>query len=268
MPVRSNNNEKRKGKGNMEFTYHNILLDNGTYTKPDTILLQDHPQAISARKVLNLAFPGNRRNYRIIDLGCLEGGYTVEFARMGFESIGLEVREENFACCNYVKQNLNLQNLHFVKDTAWNLDRYGPFDASFCCGLLYHFDKPRAFLEKLARHTKKVMILQTHFSTSLEDGVKYYSLSPMQVNEGLNGRWYHEFHPSTPYEEREKLRWASYENDRSFWIQKEHLLGLIHDLGFTTVFEQYDNWAPNMGENLEKNYAGTLRSTFVGIRDL
>ncbi|MFL9925557.1 class I SAM-dependent methyltransferase [Herbaspirillum lusitanum] len=251
----------------MNFTAHNIRLDNGSYTKPDAKLISDEPWAISTRKILNLVFPLHKKNYRVVDLGCLEGGYSVEIARMGFDTLGLEVREESIACCNYVKENLDLENLNFVRDTAWNLDKYGPYDAAFCCGLYYHFDKPKAFLEKLARHTKKLLILQTHFATALDSGVKQFNLSPMDVHEGLNGRWYYEFDENLPFEEREKLRWASYENDKSFWVQKEHLLGLIYDLGFSTVFEQYDHWAPDMGENLNKFYPDSLRGTFIGIRD-
>lgn len=268
MLVCFNNNEKCKGKGNMEFIYYNILLDNGIYIKLDIIFLQDYFQVILVRKVLNLVFFGNCCNYWIIDLGCLEGGYMVEFVCMGFEFIGLEVWEENFVCCNYVKQNLNLQNFYFVKDMVWNLDCYGFFDVLFCCGLLYYFDKFCVFLEKLVCYIKKVMILQMYFFILLEDGVKYYSFFFMQVNEGFNGCWYYEFYFSMFYEECEKLCWVFYENDCFFWIQKEYLFGLIYDLGFIMVFEQYDNWVFNMGENLEKNYVGMLCSIFVGICDL
>jgi len=177
------------------------------------------------------------------------------------------IREESIACCNYVKDNLDLPNLDFVKDTTWNLDKYGPFDAAFCCGLFYHFDNPKTFLEKLARSTKKLLILEMHFATPLDNGVKEFNLGPMAVHEGLPSRWYYEFDQAFPFEEREKLRWASYENDKSFWIQKEYLLGLIYDFGFTTVFEQFDIWAPNLGENMNKFYANGLRGTFIGIRD-
>jgi len=252
----------------MNFTAHNIQLDNGSFTKPDAMLMSDHPCTISTRKILNLVFPSNKKNYRVVDLGCLEGGYTVEIAKMGFDTLGLEVREESIACCNYVKENLDLPNLNFVKDTAWNLDKYGPYDAAFCCGLFYHFDNPKAFLEKLARNTKKLLILETHFATPQDSGVKQFNLAPMDVHEGLPGRWYYEFDQALPFEEREKMRWASYENDKSFWIQKEYLLGLIYDLGFTTVFEQFDSYAPNMGENLSNRYPNSVRGTFIGIRDM
>lgn len=33
---------------------------------------------------------------------------------MGFESLGVEVRDTNFACCEYVRKNVKLPNLKFV----------------------------------------------------------------------------------------------------------------------------------------------------------
>jgi hypothetical protein len=39
-----------------------------------------------------------REHVRLVDLGCLEGGYTVEFGRMNFNALSIEVRESTFAC--------------------------------------------------------------------------------------------------------------------------------------------------------------------------
>jgi hypothetical protein len=40
-------------------------------------------------------------------LGCLEGGYSVELARLGFrEVVGIEVRKANFDKCRFVKERL------------------------------------------------------------------------------------------------------------------------------------------------------------------
>ncbi len=149
----------------VSFTAHNIRLDDGTYTKPETGLSLDvHPWFLAAKRVLDATFPGEKAQLRIADLGCLEGGYTVEFARLGFQALGLDVRESNIEACRYVQSRVNLPNLEFVRDDVWNIAAYGLFDATFCCGLFYHLDKPREFLDVLSRVTKRVLILQTHFS--------------------------------------------------------------------------------------------------------
>src|SRR6516225_770308 len=125
----------------VEFSAHNIRLDDGTLTKPDNgYSMEVYPWFVSARRILETVFPGDKKHLRLADLGCLEGGYAVQFARIGFQVLGIEVRKENFAACQYVKANTRLPSLDFVFDNAWNIARYGSFDAVFCCGLLYHLD--------------------------------------------------------------------------------------------------------------------------------
>ena len=96
-------------KDKLEFTDHNIRLDDGTFTKPEsTRSMVDHPWFKSARGILETVFPGDKSELRLADVGCLEGGYAVEFARMGFQVLGIDVRELNIAACNYVKSKTDL----------------------------------------------------------------------------------------------------------------------------------------------------------------
>ena len=72
----------------VSFTHHNIRLDDGTLTKPEIgFLLSDSPWFLAAKRIIEFAFRGDIAGKRIVDLGCLEGGYTVEFARMGMEAL-------------------------------------------------------------------------------------------------------------------------------------------------------------------------------------
>lgn len=271
----------------VEFTAHNIRLDDGTLTKPERPLMTDRPWFISARGILETMFPGDRRQVRLADVGCLEGGYAVEFARMGFQVLGIEVRESNMAACNYVKSKTKLPNLEFVQDNALNIAQYGPFDAVFCGGLLYHLDRPKQYLETLSAVTKKLLIVNTQFSLigrydkrlKLPTRVRWFTdrllnkpeptnfiLSAPSTNEGLAGRWYTEF-TKRSFGRREAAKWASWDNRRSFWIQREYLLQAIRDVGFDIVMEQFDNLEPNIVQCLlGGRYEANLRGTFVGIK--
>jgi 2-polyprenyl-3-methyl-5-hydroxy-6-metoxy-1,4-benzoquinol methylase len=119
------------------FTAHNIRLDDGSLTKPEqSWLIEDVPLLKFSKQFLQTAFPEGFAGKRIVDLGCLEGGYTVGFARAGFDALGIEVRQNNFENCQRVKAGTNLPNLTFAWDDVRNLGKYGVFDAIFCCGLL------------------------------------------------------------------------------------------------------------------------------------
>lgn len=270
----------------IEFTNHNIRLDDGTETKPEIgYSMETYPRFLAARRIIETVLPGDKSGLRIVDLGCLEGGYTVEFARMGFQSLGIEIREANLAACNYVKSKVDLPNLTFKQDDAWNIGNYGVFDIVFCCGLYYHFDEPKRFLETVSAATKKMVILQTHFSTDREypksnkpDWLRKilgreelptdkFNLSELCENEGLMGRWYTEFQDSQAHDKRDTAKWSSWDNRRSFWVQREYLLQALRDAGFDLVLEQYDG----LGENIAASMLGGVykedrRGTFIGIK--
>jgi hypothetical protein len=271
----------------IEFTAHNVRLDDGTLTMPDEpVLTTANAWFVSARRVLETVFPGEKRHLRLADLGCLEGGYAVEFARMGFRVLGVEVRDSNIAACAYLKSKINLPNLEFVKDDALNIASHGLFDAVFCCGLLYHLDRPRQFLQTLSSVTTRVVILQTHFSPGPDQrtspwprwmrrlsgkaagrGAEKFRLSPICENEGLPGRWYPEFADDKAFSKRDSAKWSSWDNRRSFWIQREYLLQTIQDVGFDLVLEQYDSLGSGIADSmLGGYYAQDCRGTFIGIK--
>ena len=71
------------------FTAHNIVLNDGTFTRPDSPVTAEEPVTRAVMRSLDIFFPpSERKGKTIVDLGCLEGGYTVEFARAGFEEWG------------------------------------------------------------------------------------------------------------------------------------------------------------------------------------
>jgi SAM-dependent methyltransferase len=274
----------------VSFTSHNIRLDDGSYTKPDVGYSMDvHPWFLAAKRILDATFPGDKGHVRIADLGCLEGGYTVEFARLGLQALGIDVRELNIDACRYVQSKVNLPNLEFARDDVWNIAAHGTFDAVFCCGLFYHLDKPREFLNLMSRVTKRLLILQTHFSEAKDSpsfirprrfrralarvlplrntGTTTHKLSFLREHEGLPGRWLPEFRTQHAFLDRENRRWASWNNKHSFWIQREYLLQAMRDAGFDLVLEQFDGLGPNIAfEMTEGSYRASGRSTFIGIK--
>ena len=272
----------------IRFTGHNILLDNGQKTMGnDVTLLAESGFWKSIEKTVNKFFilnPGqDRSKVRVVDLGCLEGGYAVEFARMGFDTLGIEARETNIEKCNYVKANLHLPNLNFVQDDVRNIAKYGKFDITLCYGILYHLNDPIHFINIVSNCTTKIMLLNTHYAPERDIiyglGVIYryliypiqkripvltfrrnYKLSKIEVNEGVRGRWYFEWNKNENKKNIEKSLWAAYNNYRSFWPCKIDLIKSLHKAGFDSVFEQFDF----LGDLAPDNYHQYLsRGMFV-----
>lgn len=223
------------------FTAHNIRLDDGTETYPAAGWLMSENGIFQAvHRLLDVVYPEGLQGRSIVDIGCLEGGFTTEFARLGMIATGIEVRGSNYRNCLRVKAGTNLPNLHFIKDDATNIGDYGPFDAAFVCGLLYHLDKPKQFLADVAAACRRVLFLETHVAyAETTAAIDLYKLSDVMENEGLQGRWFPEYDAVTP-EQLDRLKWAAWANNKSFWIQKEYLLQLLRDLGFDLVLEQFD----------------------------
>jgi SAM-dependent methyltransferase len=270
------------------FTAHNIRLDDGSYTiDPTAEPISEHPWLKGALRIIETVLPRPWTNYSLVDLGCLEGGYAVEFARAGFNACGIEVRESNIETCRYVEERVNLPNLRFIRDNALNFAAHGPFDVTFCCGLLYHFDKPVEFLHTLGAQTNILAIIQTHFAPTdtnpqgellrrvarragltRSTGLNY-NLSRLTENEGQPGRWFWEYRRGEEKDiaTREKKRWTSWDNARSFWLTRPALLQTMQDVGFDLVLEQYDNLDPSILEGMTSGiYAKRYRSTFIGVK--
>lgn len=252
----------------MTFTAHNILLPDGPTIPGSKDFVSNSSITRGTLAMLRLGLK-SLKDKTIADLGCLEGGYTVEFARAGMSSTGIEVRESNYANCKMVLDAVGLPNLRFVHDDAWNLSAYSTFDAIFCSGLLYHLDRPAAFIDLLGRQARKMVILHTHFAR--EDNIQAFPhLSELTENEGYPGRWYAE-HPAVPRKELELMKWSSWENQRSFWLTAPAIHQLLKSAGFDIVVEQtdwLDGWqGGSILSAMTSGYHRTqARGMFVGIR--
>jgi hypothetical protein len=152
--------------------------------------------------------------------------------------------------------------LRFACDDVHNLERYGSFDVTFCCGLLYHLEDPVAFLRMVSRLTRRLLILQTHFATDTVPE-RFPNLSEVTTNEGVVGRWYLEHADTATDEEMLSDAWSSIGNRRSFWVEKRHLLQTLIDVGFAPVYEQFDALDNVVGDDYIAEWA---RSLFVAVR--
>ena len=117
----------------MTFTAHNIRLRDGTQTIPESgEMIADHPICRATFRVLEPVLGGDLTGKTIVDLACLEGGYTAAFAARGMKALGIEARQNNFVNVQIVQRTLDLPSLSLC-------DRRGPgairgTDAESCQG--------------------------------------------------------------------------------------------------------------------------------------
>jgi len=276
----------------MEFIAHNIDLGNGKQTmNTGKAVLETTQRWKSIERTLRLMIrPEEFPNLSVVDLGCLEGGYSVAFARMGFKVTGMDAREDNLERANWVKQQLGLSNLNYVQDDVKNLSNHGPFDIIFCGGLLYHLDKPSEFIRLMHQNAKRLVFVHTHYSLAQDSfydnrlklsfaqraakkvfglpnyhyaGKNDFRLSPLVSNEGYDGRWFYEFDAASSKKDIEKNAEASYSNHKSFWHTKPELLRCFRDCGFSGIYEQFDFIDESTGWDYTERYD---RGMFVLIK--
>jgi SAM-dependent methyltransferase len=178
---------------------------------------------------------------RVLDLGCLEGLYAVEFALRGAEVVGIEGRETNLVKANFAKETLGLDRLSFALDDARKLskEKYGEFDVALCLGLLYHLDAPDVFefVERVAEVTRRVCIIDTHVSVKPDKSVSY-------KGHEYRGWAYREHEAQATNEQRAKALWSSLKDEFSFWLSRPSLYNLLLDSGFTSAYACHAPVAP------------------------
>lgn len=212
-------------------TQHNIVLPGGHQTAPGLPRVDQSGVFITALHELGEIFPAH--DATVADLGCLEGGYAAEFARAGYDVTGIEVRQENYEGAVAIQAALGLPNLRFICGDAREVLPGMSFDAVFCSGLLYHLDAPVAFLNLLGRVTRRLLILNTHFSLAGGHPEEVHQANEHcrpggDSHEGRTGHWF----------EETATRWSSYGNQESFWLCKEDLIASLHAAGFADVSER------------------------------
>jgi 2-polyprenyl-3-methyl-5-hydroxy-6-metoxy-1,4-benzoquinol methylase len=217
------------------WTAHNIHLGEGVYTIVPGIEGDNEFRLHRIVQIVSDVSPRPLEELRVLDLGCLEGLFAVEFARRGAEVVGLEGRETNLAKASFAKRVLALESLELVQDDIRNLsrERYGEFDVVLCLGVLYHFDAPEVFdvLEHVAEVCRGLAIVETHISTvrrrAFTRAGRTYWGSTLEE-------------PTSSVDDHDRrLLWASLGNRRSVLLTRTSLCNALVHVGFTTVFENH-----------------------------
>ncbi len=171
---------------------------------------------------------------RILDLGCLDGIFSIEFAQHGAQTVGVDVREANIKKAIFCREVLGLENLDFRRDDVRNisLEAYGEFDGIICSGILYHLPAADAIrlVKTMFAMVDRVVVVDTHVSLIPKE----------RCLDGANEYWgatYREYGDNVTSETIEKSLWASAGNLTSFWFTRSSLVNILSKAGFTSIYE-------------------------------
>jgi SAM-dependent methyltransferase len=198
---------------------------------------------------------------RILDLGCLDGMFSIEFALHGADTIGVEIREANIKKAIFCKEVLDLQNLDFRQEDVRNIsiESYGRFDAIVCSGILYHLPAVDAInlINTMYEMADRLVVIDSHVALEPKDRILY----------GGKERWgsiYREHTELDTEGEKAERVWSSADNPTSFWFTRPSLINILNKAGFSSIYECFVPPHLNFGKpGLECKD----RCTFIALKD-
>jgi SAM-dependent methyltransferase len=171
---------------------------------------------------------------RILDLGCGEGVYAVEAALRGAEVVAVDARTERMRAGAACAERHGLQNVTFKHEDVRGVRRaiHGEFDVVYCLGILYHLDAPNVFsvLENIHELCCGMLIVDTRITVDPD----------LEVTHGdhrYEGERFREHDDDDSSEDRRSRVLKSIDNTFSFLFTRASLVRVLHDVGFSSVFE-------------------------------
>jgi SAM-dependent methyltransferase len=219
------------------WTAHDINLGHGVSTLDQGLSTQWRVNFVD--QLIKQYSPRFRyRGSRILDLACLEGLFAIEFARLGAETVGIEIRDTHLAKANFARDVIGLPNCRFVQGDVRKIpNELGKFNVVICAGILYHLDFPDCvvFLRDIARRSTDLVIIDSHFAYDHID-TSVFALSEMRSYQfdghKFRGRNFREHAAQETAVEKAGRPWASIDNDNAVWLDERDVVSIMRESGF------------------------------------
>lgn len=140
--------------------FHNIHLPDGSQTAPNHFL-GDFPTF--KWKNIQDSIPENLKGWKVLDIGCNAGFYSIELAKRGAEVLAIDLDEHYLKQAQWVAEQFGLEDkIRFEQKQVYDLAHSEEqFDLVWFMGVFYHLRYPMLALDILTQKTKKMMVFQT-----------------------------------------------------------------------------------------------------------
>lgn len=140
--------------------FHNIHLPDGTQTAPDHFL-GDFP-SFKWEKIKG-AIPEDLQGWKVLDIGCNAGFYSLELAKRGAEVLAIDLDEHYLKQAKWTAKQFGLDDkIRFEQMQVYDLAHTEEqFDLIWFMGVFYHLRYPMLALDILSQKVKKMMVFQT-----------------------------------------------------------------------------------------------------------
>jgi len=100
---------------------------------------------------------GFNKGDNILEVGCANGVYTFEFARMGFDMTGLDLSPKNIEVAKERAKKMNINNVKFLVGDAERLSMFSDntFDGAISFSTLRYVPNPQKAINEIYRVIKK-----------------------------------------------------------------------------------------------------------------
>lgn len=221
------------------WTGHRIHLGHEVYTcDANRVYCLEHRIPLHLQIMADFGFR-DLTGHRILDLGCLEGAFSIEFARRGAWCQGIDARPTNIAHARFAAALIGLgKRAEFFEMDVRDFGELGKFTIVLCAGILYHLtaDDAISVLQQIAAAGPVLTVIDTH-TAPRELRQNRFNLSEMaSVTVGdqmYRGRWYPEFPAGLTKRGKEVYSTGSaIDNEQSFWFTPSDLRRAVESVGF------------------------------------
>ncbi|HEX8561713.1 MAG TPA: TIGR04290 family methyltransferase [Flavobacterium sp.] len=145
---------------NLEPWFHNIHLPDGTQTSPRHFL-GDFP-AFKWKKIKD-SIPEDLSGWKVLDIGCNAGFYSIELAKRGATVVGIDLDDHYLKQAKWTANQFGFQDrITFKKMQVYDLAHIDEeFDLVWFMGVFYHLRYPMLAMDIIAQKVKKLLVFQT-----------------------------------------------------------------------------------------------------------